>query len=272
MLTRRRSPRILEPFVALEEVRYDFVGQVTPERLPEERVAQFELSRQRLDLSPAAAECRLSMDPRRDHAPVERLGDVVVRTAVQCRNHVVAPGERRRHDHGQLGDRSCAANRLQGLKAVEVGHHHVEEDEIEGLFLDHLQRGPSARGLGHLVSGAGEPAAQQLAIRRFVVDEQQSTGAIARWRFVPLHCAGRARRRRLANVLGSEDPVDEAEHRRRGRTDTLEIGKQLGERTVVELLLEHLSVAEDLTERSPQVVLQPAHRRARLAPTVASRG
>ena len=101
--------------------------------------------------------------------------------------------------------------RLQGLDAVHVGHHHVEQHEIERLLLDHRQRGSAAVGFGDVVPGARQLSREQLAVRGLVVDEKEASrsrpgsGAIVGSRDLP------AGRRRGGLLLGAKDAVDKAQ-------------------------------------------------------------
>ena len=55
---------------------------------------------------------------------------------------------------------------------VEVGHHDVEQDQIDPLALKKGHRFPAARRGQHLVTIADEPPGQELPVLLVVVDDQ----------------------------------------------------------------------------------------------------
>jgi hypothetical protein len=52
------------------------------------------------------------------------------------------------HDDGQRGGRVGFADAAEYLAAVHVGHHAVQQDQVERLGGDELQRGQAALRLG----------------------------------------------------------------------------------------------------------------------------
>ncbi len=65
-----------------------------------------------------------------EFASAERLGDVVVGSQLQAAHLVLLVVPHCQHDHGDAGD---LAQRSQRLEAVQLGHHHVQENQIGQL-------------------------------------------------------------------------------------------------------------------------------------------
>lgn len=84
------------------------------------------------------------------------------------------------HDHRELQVRALGPDTLEHLKAVDVRHHDVEQDHVEALALDHLERHQAAFGLGDLEPTSLEPPAKDGAVVRHVVDDQNSRRHIIR--------------------------------------------------------------------------------------------
>ena len=66
---------------------------------------------------------------------------------------------------------SCLDAR-EHLEAVHLRHHHVEEDEVERLRRQHLERAHAAVGGEHAVAEALEPALEDVAVVGVVVHDQ----------------------------------------------------------------------------------------------------
>ncbi len=107
------------------------------------------------------------------HHHVDRLGDVVVGAQLERGHHVLGRGAGGDHDHRQGVGGVGLADAAQHVQPVHVGHHAVEQDEVERLALDQRQGGDAAVRLGDLVAKPFETAAKQLAVVGQVVDDKQ---------------------------------------------------------------------------------------------------
>ena len=104
----------------------------------------------------------------------ERLGEVVVGAGVEPLHPVadrVAGGE---HQDRQVVARG--AQRAGGLDAVEARHHHVDHEGVRGLPGDAGQRLGTVAGQRDGVAVELQGAAQRLAHRPVVVDDEDARG------------------------------------------------------------------------------------------------
>ena len=145
-------------------------------------------------------------------------------------------------------------------------------------------------------AAAAEPTREHVAVELVVVHHQQADAAgldrlggraqVLRHRRLELR---RARRRIVARVqehdgrdrfaVGREARVHQLERAARGGPHLLQVGHELLLAGVLDLVLEELRVADDLVQRSPQVVAEPGSRvdrenrsRARAADRVSAAG
>src|ERR671925_486741 len=104
---------------------------------------------------------------------VERLPEEAARAAarrVHDRPLLHLPAE---HDHGDRAGAEALLHLAQHLPAVDLGHHHVEQDEVGRLLL--LERGQAlarARRLPHGVALRLEVRTHEPAHARVVVDDE----------------------------------------------------------------------------------------------------
>jgi hypothetical protein len=120
-----------------------------------------------------AAQRRLH--PRAELAHGERLGDVVVGAQLQPDHLVDLLGLRREHDDRHRAARPQAPAHLQ---PVELGKHHVEHHEVEGLLGEAVQRLAPVPRVHHLVAVLTQRERQERLDRLLVVYEQDSSGSI----------------------------------------------------------------------------------------------
>ena len=71
----------------------------------------------------------------------------------------------------------CARIVAAGLEPAHARHVHVEQDEIEPLVAELLQRRLAALGIVHLVALAGQRHAHDPPNLRVVVDDENPAGA-----------------------------------------------------------------------------------------------
>ena len=65
----------------------------------------------------------------------KRLADEIVAAAEARLGAALEAAERRHEDHRRLGVERHGAQAFAKLEAVHAGHFHVEEHQVEGLFL-----------------------------------------------------------------------------------------------------------------------------------------
>ncbi len=123
------------------------------------------------------ADAEEAAHPQEQLAPVDRLVEEVVRARLQPAVAVLLFSEGGHHQDRKerLGRRRL--DRPAGGEAVLVGHHHVEQDQVDGGALYDLQRLRSRAGLDHFPVRAQE-AAQEGAVPRLVVDHQYDAASL----------------------------------------------------------------------------------------------
>ena len=99
---------------------------------------------------------------------VERLRDVVVRPTAQTADPIGLRVARGEHEHGHLAQ---VPDALEQLPAVEVGHRHVEEDEVVVAVVERAQRGAAVG----LVVDVDIPARSSTRRRRARMSSSSST-------------------------------------------------------------------------------------------------
>jgi hypothetical protein len=91
-------------------------------------------------------------DARLEQRRIERLGEVILGTRFDAAHHRLHFIERRDHDHREVPQTIVRLDLAQHFVAVHVGHHDVEQHEVEGQLAHLLQRiGAIAHGV-HVVS------------------------------------------------------------------------------------------------------------------------
>jgi hypothetical protein len=118
---------------------------------------------------------------RDQHRPGERLGEVIDRAQARARHHrrlVVGVG--REQDHRDQLQRLVCLHRLEHVEPAHARHHHVQDDQIDPVRVgaDHLQRGRAVRRLEAPDRGPVQPAHDEAARVRIVIDDEDRPGAL----------------------------------------------------------------------------------------------
>jgi hypothetical protein len=118
----------------------------------------------------------LSPAQHRPHAAdelawAEGLGDVVVGSELQASNAVILLALGRKHNHRDARD---LADQAQRLEAVEVRHHHVEQDQIGQAVAQLLQRSCAGGRFEDLKTVVFEVEPDEVDDARLVVDNQDA--------------------------------------------------------------------------------------------------
>ena len=80
----------------------------------------------------------------------------------------------RDHDHRDMPQLLVGLELLEHLVAVQLRHHDVQQDEIEPLGAEAVQRLPSVYGGGNVgVALPLEPAGERVAVVFVVVDDEE---------------------------------------------------------------------------------------------------
>jgi hypothetical protein len=114
-------------------------------------------------------------DPLGQVYGIERFGDVVNRAFPVGITDVLGRGScREKHDR-DLDERRVGPQRMDDIVTVELGKHHVEQDQV-GPMLASL-RDPLASRLGFidLEAGKGEIYLAEQAKRWLIVDDENAT-------------------------------------------------------------------------------------------------
>ena len=114
---------------------------------------------------------------------VERLPQESLRSAGLGLAGLVCLDLAAEHDHLDRVDAVALPDPLEHLPAVDLGHHHVEEDQVGRLGLERLEPLLRAPRLANRVAVHLEVDADELANPRVVVDDQhEGSGSGARGR------------------------------------------------------------------------------------------
>ena len=78
---------------------------------------------------PTLGAAQYSFDPADQFARAEGFGDVIISALLEAVHPVIFFAFGGQHDHRHIAD---LAYHLQHFKAVNIGHHHIEQDQIGG--------------------------------------------------------------------------------------------------------------------------------------------
>ena len=112
-------------------------------------------------------------DARQQLGRVERLDDVVVRADREPLELVGRQPAGRQDDHRDGGGPRVLAELPRELEPVDVGHHHVGEDQVGRLPPDQVERLLTVVRDPHAEPGGGELDLEQPGDERVVVDDEE---------------------------------------------------------------------------------------------------
>ena len=115
--------------------------------------------------------------PRLQQHGVEGLAEVIVGAELDAPHHAVHLVQRGDHEHGDVAPRGIALDPLEHGIAVQVRHHDVEEDEVDGRPREHVEARLPPRGGEHLVALTAEAPGQHVAVLLAVVHHQDDAAA-----------------------------------------------------------------------------------------------
>ena len=156
-------------------------------RVREELLRHRQLARElrvpRLELSTQPLKREVRVDARDHFVALKRLGHEVDRAHLESAHLVLGFVQRRQEDHGSLAGGRVLLQAPARLVAVDAWHHDVEHDQ---QWLDparDLDRALAAARHEQPVASTVERMAQDVEIRRVVVDQQDAVGIVngRRW-------------------------------------------------------------------------------------------
>ena len=131
-------------------------------------------------------------DPRAQQRRIERLRQVILGAELDAAHHALHLADRRDHDHRQMPQLGIGLQVLEHLVPVHLGHHDVEQHQVEFLRPQQFQRLPAVIGRREIrVALALQPARERVAIVLVVVDDEQRGLGRAHWT-APTLAAGAA--------------------------------------------------------------------------------
>ena len=71
---------------------------------------------------------------------VERLGNVILRAGLDATDRAVNLVQGGKHDDRQMAELGIGLDELEGMKAVQLGHDDVEQDQVESPLLQEFER------------------------------------------------------------------------------------------------------------------------------------
>ena len=106
---------------------------------------------------------------RHEFVHAERLGDVIVGAAIECRYLASLVAAARQDDNRNAVE--TRADRGEKIEPLHVRETEIENDEV-GLLVEQFERSPPVQGFEDLIALRGKTHAQQFADRRFIIDHQ----------------------------------------------------------------------------------------------------
>jgi hypothetical protein len=122
------------------------------------------------------------LDPGAQDLRVDRLGQVVRGAHPDAPDDAVRFVDARDDDDRQVAQPDVCLECLEGLIAVHLGHHDVQQDHVDRVgvrIAQEVQRLPPVDRLGRLMADRRQEADQQPAVERGVVDDEDAAAAHA---------------------------------------------------------------------------------------------
>src|SRR5207253_4917776 len=128
---------------------------------------------QRLQQVAGVLEIEVGPDTGADDGPADRLGDVVDAADAEAGRLIVHLFERRHEDHGDAARPGVGFEPAADVEAVDVGEHHVEQDEVD---VARGGRGERRRAVGGRddITLPAKGSRQNADIHRLVVDDENA--------------------------------------------------------------------------------------------------
>jgi hypothetical protein len=111
-------------------------------------------------------------DARLQLREVDGFGEVIVGTCVQPRHLVLRGIPRGDQDDRDEGQRSVVLDPARDLITVDVGEHHIEQDQVGRISAHPVERLRAIAGLDHVVAAKPQSRCNDLDVVGVVVDDQ----------------------------------------------------------------------------------------------------
>jgi len=111
---------------------------------------------------------------RNELANAERLGEIVIRAALEPEHLVAFFAPRRQHQDRHILVRSFAPDRATNRNAIDTRQHQIEDDQIERIGVRAHERVLAVTDSFDLQAFEAEVELDQLADMRFVFDDENS--------------------------------------------------------------------------------------------------
>jgi hypothetical protein len=126
---------------------------------------------------------------------IERFEQIIDGAELDTTRHAVQLGQGRNHDHGKIAQPRLILEPSEHLEPVDLRHHDVEQDEVEGVRLEPRDRlFAVTRGLDVDIALEIEMQLQRVDVVVVVIDDEDAGGSSLRsilgHRAVPMN-AGR---------------------------------------------------------------------------------
>ena len=200
-------------------------------------------------------------DPRAQQHRVERLRQVVLGAGLDAAHRAVELVEGRDHDDRNVPRARIGFEPAEHVEPVHPRHHQIEQHEVEALGGGQRERRSAVFGEADPVSFAYQPARQEIAVRRDIVDDEDMARDGVR--------IGNSDVVERSHRL--QDGADDVDRRRRGFSNAIdlpeqaigqvenlaEIGQQRVPTGVLRFLDQQFAIALDRVQRRAQVVPKP---------------
>ena len=145
-----------------------------------------------VDLVPQPFLLESGTEARLEQNRVERLEQIVDGAELDATRHAVHLRERRDHDDGKIAQPRLILQPGEHLESVDLRHHHIEKDEVEGAGLEARNRFLAvAGGLDLGIALEIEMKRQRIEVVIVVIDNEDagrsSHQPIPGQRAVPIH-------------------------------------------------------------------------------------
>ena len=117
--------------------------------------------------------------PRHQVDGIHRLGEEVGGAQVQGRRLHFAVVDRGKNEHGDAGELSAGADRLQDVQPVDARHHDVQQEDVGIFLLEDRDDLPGIAGGGQVgEAGVLQILRHRLDVDRFIVNDHDFRGGL----------------------------------------------------------------------------------------------
>jgi len=117
-----------------------------------------------------------SIDPRAQQNRIERFWQIILGPGLDAADDALGLRQGRDHDHRNAAQPLIRLHTHQHVKAVDIGHHQIEQDEVELIVGERLQRLLAAGHRSDAMPIAGQPARQEIAVGLDIIYDENGAG------------------------------------------------------------------------------------------------